>query len=67
MTVHIQEMVSEVTVVDGDLPLTEAQVERIADFVIARLDRRNRDRNRAAAATELRPMSEPPAAGTGVR
>jgi len=66
VTVHIEEMVSEVTVVDGDLPLTHAQLEKIADFVIARIDQRKRDREQGKAATRLRPMSEPPAPGTGV-
>ena len=65
MAVHIEEMVSEVTVVDGDLPLTRAQLEKIADFVIARIEQRKRDRDQARAATKLRPMSEPPPPGVG--
>jgi hypothetical protein len=59
MAVHVEEMVSEVTVVGGELPLTEAQLERIADFVMARIDQRERDRAMARAATQLRPMSVP--------
>lgn len=65
MTVHVEEMVSEVTVVQGDLPLTEAQLEKVADFVIARLEQRTRDRAQARTATELRPTSAPPAPGGG--
>jgi hypothetical protein len=66
VTVHIEEMVTEVTVVDGELPLTQAQLEKIADFVIARLEQRRRDAARSREATALRPMSEPPPLGVGV-
>lgn len=59
MAVHVEEIVSEVTVVGGDLPLTEAQMERIAEFVIARIDRRAHQRAAARAATRLRPGSGP--------
>ena len=63
MTVHVEELVSEVTAVGETLPLTDAQVERIAEVVMARLEQRDRDRCKARAATQLRPMAEPPRAG----
>jgi hypothetical protein len=63
MTVHVEEMVSEVTVVQGDLPLTEAQLEKVVDAVIARLEQRKRDRALARTATQLRPSSLPPSPG----
>jgi hypothetical protein len=66
MTLHVEEMISEVTVVGGDVPLTEEQIGHIADVVIARMEHLKRDRRRARVATELRPMSEPPPSGTGV-
>ncbi len=65
MTVHVEEMVSEVTVVQGDLPLTEAQLEKIAEFVIARLEQRKRDRARSRTATQLRSTAAPPPPGEG--
>lgn len=63
MPVHVEEIVSDVTVTGGDLPLTEAQLERIAEFVIARIDRRERERAAARAATRLRSTSEPEVTG----
>lgn len=66
MPVHVEEMVTEVTVVDGDLPLTKAQLDKIADYVIACLEQRKKDRAMGQAATALRPMSEPPPPGSGV-
>ena len=36
MPVHIGELSSDVTLVSGDLPLGEAQMEKIAQFVLAR-------------------------------
>lgn len=59
MPIHIEELATEVTLVEGDLPLTHAQLCKIADFVIARLDQRERERTQARAATSLRPFSEP--------
>jgi hypothetical protein len=45
MPVHIGELNTKVTVVDGDLPLTPRQVDALVAIVVARLD----DLNRAAA------------------
>lgn len=59
MPVHIERIVSDVTVVAGDLPLSKAQLDKIAEYVIACLDRRNHDRGQAEAATAIRPVSEP--------
>jgi hypothetical protein len=66
VTVHVEEMVTEVTVVEGELPLTQAQLEKIADFVIARFEHRKRDVVLSRQATALRPMSEPRAPGVEV-
>ena len=66
MTVHVEEMVSEVTVVRGDLPFTEAQLDEVVDVVIARLEQRKRDRQQARAATQLRPGSTPLSPGERV-
>lgn len=59
MAVHVEELVSEVTVVGGDVPLAPAQLERIVECVLARLDQRERDRGAARDATRLRPTAEP--------
>ncbi len=60
MPVHVEELVSEVTVLDGELPLTQDQLDRIAEYVIAQWEQRSRDRQRSRDATELRATSEPP-------
>ena len=38
MPIHIEEMTNEVTVVDGELPLSEAQIQRLAAVVLQRLN-----------------------------
>lgn len=38
MPVHIGELNTRVTVVDGDLPLTPRQIEALVTIVVARLD-----------------------------
>lgn len=45
MPVHIGELNTKVTVVDGDLPLTPRQIDALVAIVVARLD----DLSRAAA------------------
>ena len=61
MPVHIEEMTSEVTVVDGELPLSEAQVERLVAAVIKRLEGKQREAAKRRAATELQRGAAPPA------
>jgi hypothetical protein len=60
MPVHLQELVSEVTVVAGDLPLTEPQIERLVKIVIKRLAEMQLDASRVHAATKLRRQSSSP-------
>ena len=45
MPVHIGELNTKVTVIDGDLPLTPRQIDALVAIVVARLD----DLSRAAA------------------
>ncbi len=42
MPVHIGELNTKVTVVDGDLPLTPRQIDALVAIVVARLDELNR-------------------------
>jgi hypothetical protein len=37
MPIHIEEMTTDITLMDGELPLTEAQVEVLVARVLARL------------------------------
>jgi hypothetical protein len=43
MPFHIEHVTSEVTVLNGDLPLTEAQVEKLIRLIMKRLADRDRD------------------------
>ena len=42
MPVHIGELNTKVTVVDGELPLTERQIDALVTIVVTRLDELNR-------------------------
>ena len=59
MTVHIEEMTSDVTVLDGELPLSEAQIEKLVKIVISRLEREQRASRDQREATSLRTQSAP--------
>jgi hypothetical protein len=62
MPVHIGDLASEVAVADGDLPLSEAQLERLVRIIIERIERHERQRQRRETATALRGSSMPPSA-----
>jgi hypothetical protein len=59
MPVHIEEMTTEVTVLDGDLPFSEAQLEKLVKIVINRLERQQRAAKDQGAATSVRTQSAP--------
>ena len=64
MPMHIEKMTSDVSVQDGDLPLTPAQIEKLVALVISKLEDRAREAQRARAATKLtRQASQPLEAG----
>jgi hypothetical protein len=50
---------TEVTVADGDLPLSAAQVEHLVQAVLRRLEERQRDQRHRQEATALRPQAAP--------
>ena len=61
MPVHIEEMSEEVAVVDGELPLTQAQIEKLVQIVLGRLEGRQREARKSKEATTLRRGAAPPA------
>jgi hypothetical protein len=63
MPVHVEELSSEVTVMDGEMPLSPAQVDRLVKLVIARLDERKKSASQRREATEMRPDSTSPVSG----
>jgi hypothetical protein len=59
MPVHIEEMNMEVQVAEGELALTEAQIEQLVKIVLNRLECKQRDAGRVREATSLRKQSAP--------
>jgi hypothetical protein len=47
MPIHIEEMQTDVTVSNGELPLSAAQLERLVELVAARLAERDRARGQS--------------------
>jgi hypothetical protein len=60
MPVNVEELTAEVSLVDGELPLTEAQVDHLASLVARRLAVRSREQAQLHEATSLRPGVAPP-------
>lgn len=61
MPVHIANIDSEVTVMDGELPLTEQQVEKLVQIVIKRLEAAQREAQKGKDATTLKRCAMPSA------
>ncbi len=59
MPVHVEEMNMEVQVADGDLPLTEAQIDKLVKIVLSRLEHKQHESNRSREATTLRTQAAP--------
>ena len=57
MPVHVDEMSSEITVVEGELPLTPQQLEKLVKLVMRRIADQRRDEERSSAATKIRSRS----------
>ena len=53
MSLHIEKLTNEVTVMHGDLPLSDAQIDKLVRIVLVRLQQRAQDAARQAAATRL--------------
>lgn len=60
MPIHIGELQSEVTALEGDMPLSDAQIERLVTIVLRRLEQQQRSRERSSEATAIRRASAPP-------
>ena len=60
MPLHIEELTSEVTVIDGDSFLSEAQKQMLVQMVIKCLGEKAREAERKAKATELRRQAAAP-------
>lgn len=54
MPVHIADMSSEVTAVEDELPLGDAEIERITGLVLTRLQERSMDADKEGDDVEFR-------------
>jgi len=59
MTVHIEEVISEVAVFEGDLPLSEKQIEALIKRVMARIAEAKKGDGQVKEATQLRTGATP--------
>jgi hypothetical protein len=60
MPMHIERLSSDVSVQDGDVALTQSQIEKLVALVISKLEDRARASQRSAAATRLTRRAAPP-------
>jgi hypothetical protein len=60
MPVHVGQMTSEVTLLDGDLPLSEPQIDKLVQRVLQRLEEQRRDQHQSRQATTIRRQAAPP-------
>jgi hypothetical protein len=59
MPVHIEEMSTEVTALDGELPLTERQIERLVQIILKRLEAKQREARQTQEAVSLKRGAAP--------
>jgi hypothetical protein len=59
MPVHIENMTSQVTVADGDMPLSQVQLEKLMAQVLQRLERQQRLAEQDEEAIAIRPAARP--------
>lgn len=60
MPVHVENMTTEVTLLDADLPLSEAQVEKLVKLILRRLEQNMKEGESSHEATTLRRTARPP-------
>ena len=63
MPVQIDRLESDVTVMDGDMPFSERQMERLVEMVCKRLEQKKREQERAEESTTLTPSARPARVG----
>lgn len=59
MPVHVERITTDLTVVDGELPLSQAQLDKLVALVLARLDREQRLAEQRREATIIRRSTIP--------
>jgi hypothetical protein len=59
MPVHVERITTDLTIVDGELPLSQAQLDKLVALVLARLDREQRLAEQRREATIIRRSTIP--------
>lgn len=59
MPVHVENLTTEVTLAEGDIPLSEAQVEALVSRVLQRIEERERATRDHEEATGIRECATP--------
>jgi hypothetical protein len=52
--IHIDEMTTEVDAFEGELPLSQPQLERLIELVLSRIEDKQRERGRMQESTQIR-------------
>ena len=60
MQVHVEEMTSEVAVIEGELPMTPAQIEKLVKLVMKRIADHRREAARSQEAMTVKSQSSAP-------
>lgn len=60
MPVNIERVTSEVTVLEGEMPLSPRQIDKLVQMVLECLETRQRERSRSREATTVRREAAPP-------
>jgi hypothetical protein len=60
MTMHIERLTSEVSVQEGDLALSQQQIDKFVALVISKLEDRAREALRMRGATQIKRGAAPP-------
>jgi hypothetical protein len=61
VSVQVGEMESEVTVMDGEMPFNERQLDRLVEMVCKRLEKKKREQEQVNESTTLTRSAAPPA------
>lgn len=60
MPIHIEQMTSNVTALHGDLPLTEAQIEKLVKLLMKRMEEKQHSQKQGQEASKIRRSVIPP-------
>ena len=59
MPVEVGRFTTEVTVLDGDLPLSSSQLEKLVQIVLSRVEKQQQGQDRSREATVIRRQAAP--------